>query len=435
MSRISELSEKQRKLLALLRQKERDGKPVTIAAVAEATGWTKGTVATYIGKGHLDGILTKVAAGSFEVRGAQHLTDDELNRALSQRQNVNELGFFAKHQLTKALLRRSRDNMVLCLEVFNRPSMENRLDAFAMLFTVAWEQLLKARIVEKSGEAAIFKVPKPGRARETIGIHDAIALLYQSGDPVRTNLERIVGLRNDATHLLMPELQGILSRIFQAGVLNYAEAFLAFAKVPFVPRHAVGLLTLVGDQQPPTVVKLRAAYGKTTGDEVQAIFEQLDREVTERDDVRYAIPVRLRLGFSEVAKAGDIVLTKGLDVGENAIVVEKAVDIDKSHPHLEKDAVKEIDAALRSRFEPDEFVTRIGSKGFTTFDFRAVSSKEGWKTSEHSSLHLHLTKPDVHRYSDEAVHFVVQSVAADAQYLERIRASYRAKLRANRKPA
>lgn len=34
--------------------------------------------------------------------------------------------------------------MMLALELYNRPSLDNRLDAFVLCFCTAWEQLLKA---------------------------------------------------------------------------------------------------------------------------------------------------------------------------------------------------------------------------------------------------------------------------------------------------
>lgn len=425
--RMPSLSEKQRKLLAFLRERERHGKTVSVQGMADATGWAHGTVSTYVAKGHLDAVLARVGASTFEVRGTLHLSDEELQRALSQRQDVRDLGFFAKHRLTRALLKRSRDNMVLALEIFNRPSVENRLDAFAMLFTTAWDQLLKATIIEREGEAAVFRTPRPGRARETIGVLDVIAAVYDPSSLVRKNLERVIVLRNEATHLLMPELQGILARLFQAGVLNYAAAFLAFAKAPFLPRHAVGLLTLVGDQLPPNVVTLRTAYGRLMGDELHALFESLEDEVASVDDVLYAVPVRLKLGFSSTAKSGDIVLTKGLDVGQAAVVVEKPIDIDRSHPHLEKDVLREVRALLRARLNTDEYAKRIG-KELTAYDFRAICAKEGWKSSDRNSFHLKLTKPLVHRYSDEAISAAGDVVLGDENYLSRARSSYRASL-------
>ncbi|WP_434670402.1 DUF3644 domain-containing protein [Klebsiella sp. B345] len=47
--------------------------------------------------------------------------------------------------------------MILALELYNRPSLENKMDAFVMCFCTAWEQFLKARIIEQDGEKTIFR--------------------------------------------------------------------------------------------------------------------------------------------------------------------------------------------------------------------------------------------------------------------------------------
>lgn len=425
------LSLSQRALLELLQKCERDAAPVTTETISGATGWKKGTVVTYIGKGHLDAFLTKVSSGSFEVRGALHLAETEFLQALSQKQGARELGFWARSSLTRALLRKARDNMVLALELYNRPSIENRLDAFVILFMTAWEQLLKARLIERDGEATIFKEPRPGKLRETLGFQSCLEKLYPSKDSsVRRNLERLRDLRDDATHLLVPELQSLLSRVFQAGVLNFATAFLDFAKSPFLPRHAVGLLTIVGDGQESSVVKLRASYGRTTGDEVHHLLAQIKAQIVDLDDAEFAIPIRLKLAFSEEGKSGDIVLTKGTDVGERVVVVEKAIDIDKSHPHLEKDAVKEINSRLAKLFSPKELLERLTSEGkprtrISSWDFQAVVFKESWKKSDRNPHHLGLKNPEIHRYSEEAIAHAVQSISTHLDYLGKARDSYR----------
>jgi hypothetical protein len=437
----AKLTTTQATLLDLLQTGERSGSLIEITAIAQKTGWKPSTVVTYLRKGHLDAFLTKVSPSAYEVHGVIHLTETEFLQALTQKQGARELGFWTKSLLARALLRKSRDNMILALELYNRPSIENRLDAFAMLFMTAWEQLLKARLIERDGEASIFRDPRPGKPRETVGFHTCLEAFYPEKDCVRRNIERIRDLRDEATHLLVPELQTLLSRVFQSGVLNFASAFLDFAKTPFLPRHAVGLLTIVGDQTEASVVRLRATYGHTTGDEVHNLLSSLKDEIARADDAEFAIPVRLKLSFSEEGKAGDIVLTKGLDVGEKVVVVEKAVDIDKTHPHLETDAVRAVNQRLKSLLSEDEIASRLTGPGkpksqITSWDFQAIAFKEKWKASNRNQYHIRLNKPVVRRYSDEAVIVAAESIAKFPDYLEKVRAAFRnARAESRRKAA
>ncbi|MCV6004036.1 DUF3644 domain-containing protein, partial [Escherichia coli] len=83
----------------------------------------------------------------------------EFKKRLSQSKHYQELGHRCKSNLAKALIKKSRDNMMLALELYNRPSLENKLDGFVMLFSTAWEQLLKSMIIEAEGELAIYSNP------------------------------------------------------------------------------------------------------------------------------------------------------------------------------------------------------------------------------------------------------------------------------------
>ncbi|WP_414673645.1 DUF3644 domain-containing protein [Methylophaga sp. UBA2513] len=106
------------------------------------------------------------------------------------------------------------------------------MDAFVMLFCTAWEQLLKAVLIEKHGEETIYrKNPKSG-LKETISLRACLSVLYEPSSNVRKNIERIASIRDSAVHLLMPEIQGITSRLFQSGVLNFTSEFEIYTGSP-----------------------------------------------------------------------------------------------------------------------------------------------------------------------------------------------------------
>ncbi|WP_217627954.1 DUF3644 domain-containing protein [Vibrio parahaemolyticus] len=186
----------------------------------------------------------------------------EFSKKLSQSKHRRGLGHNCKSKLAKALLRKSRDNMLLALELYNRPSLENRMDGFVMCFFTAWEQLLKAMIIEEHGESTIFKKLKRNGVKETISLREAINLIFPDGNKVKANLEKIVFFRDQAVHLLMPEIQGIASRLFQSGVLNYSAKFEEFSEQSFLNSSHTGMISLVGDFKYPPVSVLKTNYGE-----------------------------------------------------------------------------------------------------------------------------------------------------------------------------
>ncbi|TYR84308.1 DUF3644 domain-containing protein, partial [Citrobacter freundii] len=111
-----------------------------------------------------------------------------------------------------------------------------------MLSVNAWELLLKAELLKYLGMDAVFK--KNGYS---VSITDAINKRLQQNDPVKKNLDTLIELRDGAIHLLLPELQPELSRLFQANVLNYQQRYLKETGMSPLAGQSVGMLSLVVD--------------------------------------------------------------------------------------------------------------------------------------------------------------------------------------------
>ena len=146
------MRDSQRAFFDLLSNAEKASKTVSKSEILNATGWKEVTLRTYQDKGQLADYLTEITPEEYEVSRVSHLTPQEFARRLSQSKHRQGLGHNFKSRLAKALLRKSKDNMMLALELYNRPSLENRLDGFVLLFCVAWEQLLKAELIKRDGE-------------------------------------------------------------------------------------------------------------------------------------------------------------------------------------------------------------------------------------------------------------------------------------------
>ncbi len=121
-------------LLNLLQERESAGRSVTLEEILAETGWRKISLETYIKKGQLSEYLNEVGSEEFAVSNTTNLDALTFSRNLSQSKHRRELGFNCKSGLAKALLHKARDNMMLALELYNRPSLDNRLDAFVLCF-------------------------------------------------------------------------------------------------------------------------------------------------------------------------------------------------------------------------------------------------------------------------------------------------------------
>ena len=64
----------------------------------------------------------------------------------------------------KRLVDKSIQSFHLAIELYNRPTLPNRVEACSMMLANAWELLLKAYLIRTKGESGIFYKDKPNRS-------------------------------------------------------------------------------------------------------------------------------------------------------------------------------------------------------------------------------------------------------------------------------
>jgi hypothetical protein len=433
-----EMSSAQKRLFALLKKKDAEGSQVSTSEITVVTSWKKETVGNYIGKGYFLEFLTPLSNGNFQVSGLQNLSEKEFHQSITQSNIVREISYGFTSKTAKALIKKSRDNITLALEVYNRPSLSNRIDGFLMLFCAAWEQLLKAILAEVNGEDSIFRKQKEGRIRETLSLRECVDKHFSdSNNPVRKNIESIVILRDKATHLFLPELQDIAGRLFQSGVINFADEFRRITGQGFVDDPSVGLLTLICDFAPPNAIQLEMRYGLESATELLDIAQKLKNDIDQQNDPKFAIPIEYKLVFSKDSGNADITLSNVVNASNQAVIIEKMVDPTERCPYITRAAAKEISKLLETMIPKPDREKRFSSKNkkrdyFSDNDFLAICETEGWKKSNNEYHHF-LEIANRHIYSQKVVDFISQKVASSETYLTEAREKYRSAIQRKRR--
>lgn len=414
----------------LLQKKENTGQNFNTNEILNATGWKVATFKTYWNKGQLADFISEVSDGIFEASNCQDISEIEFAKLLSQSKHRRGLGHNCKSKLAKALLSKSKDNMLLALELYNRPSLENRMDAFVMCFCTAWEQFLKALLIEQNGEASIFRKASKKGLKETISLRDALEKVYPQKSNVRKNIEQIAFLRDQAVHLLMPEIQGIMSRVFQSGVLNFTSKFEEFTEVSFLNSSHAGMISLVGEFKSPPVSIMKSTYGDIA-DDILELAASVRQDVEFNDDIEFAIPLNVKLVFATDAEDGSTITIARADEGieglKRALVIEKPVDRSKSHPLLQKEAINEINSRLHERFDDSKLAKHLvktcrhtGKPIINPNCFGAILAKNKWKLTD-NSYHYKNKNPEIHYYSNALVEEIVKKLMEQEGYLQTIK--------------
>ena len=160
--------------------------------------------------------------------------------------------------------------LVAAVEIYNKPTVEYREQTFAVLVVNAWEVLLKARIVQQSGnKLAVIIERESGTKRylfdditgghSTIGLKTVLSTVSVS-ENVKRNLAELVNVRNEAVHMgvLPADLKDAIQRFGAASVRN----FTLLAKRWFGEDVPVSYLLPVGFFGPGSLAVVRGGKGQ-----------------------------------------------------------------------------------------------------------------------------------------------------------------------------
>ena len=322
-------------LADVLREYEEGNTSFTVDMVAGRTAYSPASIKKYITEKLIDNVVFKTdIRNQYRCEGATTLSNDEFLQLMSQSAKAKLKT--PEEQFHGKLVARSLDAFTLAIEVYNRPSMKNRVEAFAIMTVNAWELLLKAEILKVDGYAAIFY-----DGSKSIAITDAVKKRLQEKDPVKVNLETLIDLRDNAIHLLIPELQPQLSRLFQATVLNYQTRYRNEMGNSPLAGQSVGMLSLVVDGPAPEIAVIKRTYGQQAASSVLNFLKQFDKNAQDLDSTEFSIPIDYKLALVKREDESDLSLTVG-EGGEGAVIITKTKDPDVTHPYHMKEALEQI---------------------------------------------------------------------------------------------
>jgi len=315
-------------------------------------------------------------------------------------------------RLTKNLLKKSQGAFLLSLEVFNKPTIEYRTESFSILFTNAWELLLKAHLFQTSEgrKLSIFRRKKKNQKRESLSIDECLKKIFSNNmDPVRKNIEYISEIRNEAAHLIIIELDPYFSRVFQSGVLNYLEYIEKWFDITLSEKLKPGFISLVSDRGVlKDVAVLKKGFNK---EDLQSISLWIEKfKELEKLGAKATIPITYSVAIVENPKEADIVLPKG-EKGMWAVILEKYRDIDQTHPYRRKDAIVRIRKRLKSGIQ------------FNEYDFEAYCFVNGIKKLNKNDYYW---KPKYYpgQYSKKLIDEIVTFLNSKPRLREKLRKQY-----------
>lgn len=371
-------------LLSFFRDKERQKLSFTYAEAALATGYKIDSIRKFVSENLKGKYIFQNKRPNWYCQGLLAISDDDFFRITSQSTQAKVLTDDDK--LYNKLIKRSLNAFTVALEVYNRPSLENRVEAFAIMMTNAWELLLKSQILKAKGFDSL--IDQDGKS---IPISEAINFKYQKDSADKDNLNQLISLRNDAIHLLLPEIQPQLSRLFQSTVLLYQEEFAHQEGYAPLADQNVGMLSLVIDGPEPEIALVKEEYGNKTANQVNEFLKNFKKLEQKHNSNRFAIHIEYKLALTKKPGTEDLTFGTGPD-GTHTVFVDRPKNLKVTHPFYETTAIKEINE------QQDECV-------INNYSFRAVVKKHKIKNK---AEYFDLT--DRSRYSADFIEWFIKNL-------------------------
>lgn len=390
-----------RKLFEFLVDAEIKGQKVTNAEIATSTGYKAGSMGAYIRNKLKNVYLYEVDQDKYEVRGLKAVTFESFAYYMSQKSHdVEDRG----DSLMTSLRNRSLQAFYLSLGIYNNPTQRYRIESFCILLANAWELLLKARLLETRGEPAIERTDG-----KTISLMKAVEAVFPDHDnPIRRNIETLNEIRDKAVHLLIPDIQRTLSRLFQSSVLNYLRTVNDFRYPNPYAAQLPGLLSLVSDYDDLSDSAIATKYGDGTREKIRAFLTEVADTEKALDSLDFAIPLQYKVVMTKDEKEGDLKLTPSKE-GDGTVVrlIEVPKDHNRTHPYRQKEVIAEVNRILAEN--------GVHMK-FSNYSFQGMLLKEKIRKTPENEFHHKIMNPPTSTYSDNLVDLIVRKATTNPQY-------------------
>lgn len=131
-----------------------------------------------------------------------------------------------KKKMVRESLEKARESSLLAVEIYNKPAIKFKSGAYIVLMIIAWSSLFHAYFFNKNIKP--FRKKSNGRFEKRDGdyvyweLNESIKEYFkEKQDPVRSNLEFFIPLRNKIEHKIMPEIDSNIFGECQALLLNF----------------------------------------------------------------------------------------------------------------------------------------------------------------------------------------------------------------------
>ncbi len=314
------------------------------------------------------------------------------------------------------LKQKSIDSFLLSLEIFNKPTIDYRLEGCVFFLCNAWELMLKAKLL-KDNKSIYY--PKSSR---TLSLSDcASKVMTNKNDPVRINLDLIISLRNTATHDIIPEFEIAYLPYLTFCVKSYSDKMYKYLDVNVSDYIKSDFLSLFTNNNHIEETQILSKYGN----DMKNIFDKKMQDIYDAQglnpntEIGYIVNVNLkRVSNKDIADYTFYASNNPKDI--NVKYIDRFVDLNQNYPLGHHRVANEIDKKIKQgniRFNPLKDPVKTERKPnpniFTTACLDVIIKKYNIKENEEYCQKIENGNQLIYKYSWALVDFVIMNIMGD----------------------
>lgn len=272
-------------------------------------------------------------------------------------------------ELINNMLDKSEEAFLMAIEIYNKPTIKYRLEGFAFFICNAWELLLKAKMLNEG--KSIYYSDKPNR---TISLSNCVSSIFTNDkDPIRKNLEILIGLRNTTTHYIIKEMDTIYLPFMQSNVLNYSQKLFDYFERDITEKINSSFMTLVVNNEEISDEKILSNYGNNIFDRYMKVKNETQKIISDNSNEKLAIKIDLNVKIVKDKKDAKTTFRIAKEGEEPVRIIKELKDTNLTHCFNQK-RVREL------------VIDNLKRKGieikFTQYDLKLICDKFDLKSNE-----------------------------------------------------
>lgn len=313
-------------------------------------------------------------------------------------------------ELSNKLVEKSIEAFIMGLEIYNKPTIQYRVEGFAFFICNSWELMLKAKMINEFGESSIYYSDKPDR---TIDLSRAVKKIFTNNkDPLRLNIEKIISLRNMSTHFITDDYERIYAPLFQACVTNFSNKLLEFHGRDITDEIPQNFLTLSLSLSELTDVDIRAKYTPEIAEKF--IIQRNELMISEQQvrNPKFAISIEQNLYITKNKDEAQFLVAVDRNADAKGTIIKEMRDPSNTHNYGFKTLLDAVNNKIELQKIDFQFKSSSGEtrKIVTTNDLTLfIKFYDMKQDSKYSYLHI-IGKSNSYSYSNAALDFIVGAI-------------------------